>query len=64
MSVVYLDNNATTRVADEVREVMLPYLSDMYGNPSSMHTFGGQVHRYIEKAREHVALIPFFFGLI
>jgi cysteine desulfurase len=57
MSVVYLDNNATTRVADEVREVMLPYLSDLYGNPSSMHTFGGQVHRYIEKAREHVALM-------
>jgi cysteine desulfurase len=57
MSVVYLDNNATTRVANEVREVMLPYLSDLYGNPSSMHTFGGQVHRYIEKAREHVALM-------
>ncbi|KPK02273.1 MAG: cysteine desulfurase [Nitrospira bacterium SG8_35_4] len=57
MSVVYLDNNATTRVADEVREVMLPYLSDLYGNPSSMHTFGGQVHRAIEKAREHIALL-------
>jgi len=57
MSVVYLDNNATTRVADEVREVMLPYLSDLYGNPSSMHTFGGQVHRTIERAREHIALL-------
>ena len=55
MNVVYLDNNATTRVADEVREAMIPYLSELYGNPSSMHTFGGQVHRKIENAREHVA---------
>ncbi len=57
MRVVYLDNNATTRVADEVREEMLPYLSDLYGNPSSMHTFGGQVHRKIEIAREQVAAL-------
>ncbi len=57
MRVVYLDNNATTRVADEVREEMLPYLSDLYGNPSSMHTFGGQVHRKIETAREQVAAL-------
>lgn len=57
MSPVYLDNNATTRVADEVREVMLPYYSELYGNPSSMHTFGGQVHRIIEKAREQVAAL-------
>lgn len=55
MKVVYLDNNATTRVADEVREAMLPYFSELYGNPSSMHTFGGQVHRKIEVAREQVA---------
>jgi cysteine desulfurase len=57
MSVVYLDNNATTRVDDEAREAMLPYLSDLYGNPSSMHTFGGQVHRFIEKARGNIALL-------
>ena len=55
MKVVYLDNNATTRMADEVREAMLPYLTDLYGNPSSMHTFGGQVHRSIETSREQVA---------
>lgn len=55
MSVVYLDNNATTMVADEVREAMLPYFSELYGNPSSMHTFGGQVHRRIEVAREQIA---------
>lgn len=53
--VVYLDNNATTRVADEVLEAMLPYLRDLYGNPSSMHTFGGQLAAHIEKAREQVA---------
>lgn len=53
--VVYLDNNATTRVADEVLEAMLPYLRELYGNPSSMHTFGGQLAAHIEKAREQVA---------
>jgi cysteine desulfurase len=57
MKVTYLDNNATTRVADEVKEIMLPYLSEYYGNPSSMHTFGGQVHRKIELAREQVAAL-------
>ncbi|MBI5675274.1 MAG: cysteine desulfurase NifS [Nitrospirae bacterium] len=55
MKVVYLDNNATTRVADEALEAMLPYFSTLYGNPSSMHTFGGQIHRKIEAAREEVA---------
>ena len=43
MRTVYLDNNATTAVAPEVRDIMLPYLGELYGNPSSMHTFGGQV---------------------
>ncbi len=55
MKVIYLDNNATTRVSDEVRDAMLPYICDLYGNPSSMHSFGGQVHRHIEVAREQVA---------
>jgi cysteine desulfurase len=55
MRVVYLDNNATTRVADEALEAMLPYFTSLYGNPSSMHTFGGQTHRKIETAREEVA---------
>ena len=57
MNVVYLDNNATTKIADEVREVMLPYMGELYGNPSSMHTFGGQIHRHVEKAREQVAAL-------
>lgn len=55
MKVIYLDNNATTKVADEAVEAMLPYHGSMYGNPSSMHTFGGQVHAKIEHAREAVA---------
>ena len=53
--VVYMDNNATTRVAPEVLEVMLPYFSDLYGNPSSMHTFGGSVGHKIKEARAKVA---------
>ena len=56
-STVYFDNNATTRVAPEVLEAMLPYLSDLYGNPSSIHTFGSQVGRRIEAAREQVAAL-------
>jgi cysteine desulfurase len=57
VSTIYLDNNATTRIAPEVIEEMMPYLSDLYGNPSSMHTFGGQLHRKIEEAREKVAAL-------
>jgi cysteine desulfurase len=53
--IIYLDNNATTRVADEVIEAMLPYLGTFYGNPSSMYTFGREVHRKIEDARTEVA---------
>lgn len=55
MKVVYLDNNATTAVAPEVLTAMLPYLGELYGNPSSMHTFGGQIAHAVEKARESVA---------
>ncbi|MEK6529095.1 MAG: aminotransferase class V-fold PLP-dependent enzyme, partial [Nitrospirota bacterium] len=55
MKEVYLDNNATTRVTDEVIEAMLPYFGTLYGNPSSMHTFGGQTSRKIEDARESVS---------
>lgn len=55
MKPIYMDNNATTRVAPEVVEEMLPYFSDLYGNPSSMHTFGGNVGTKLKEAREHVA---------
>ena len=53
--VCYLDNNATTRVAPEVRDVMLPFFCDLYGNPSSMHAFGGEVAKFLSCAREEVA---------
>ena len=53
--VVYLDNNATTRTAPEVVEAMLPYFSDKYGNPSSMHYFGGEVAHQLKEARAQVA---------
>ena len=52
---VYFDNNATTQVAPEVRDAMLPFLGELYGNPSSMHTFGGQVAKHLDLAREEVA---------
>jgi cysteine desulfurase len=55
MKTIYVDNNATTRVAPEVVEEMSPYFSELYGNPSSMHFFGGQVQRKVEEARERVA---------
>jgi cysteine desulfurase len=55
MKTIYVDNNATTRVAPEVFEEMTPYFTELYGNPSSMHFFGGQVQRKIEEARERVA---------
>jgi len=55
MNTIYLDNNATTPLAPEVLEEMFPYLKEFYGNPSSMHTFGGQLHRKVEDARIKVA---------
>lgn len=56
-NVIYMDNNATTKVAEEVIEEMMPYLSQKYGNPSSMHTFGGQVGKKVAQAREQVAAL-------
>lgn len=53
--VIYFDNNATTRVYDEVKNEMEKFFTELYGNPSSMHFFGGQVQKYIDKAREQVA---------
>ena len=55
--VVYMDNNATTMVAPEVVEAMMPYIEDYYGNPSSMHTFGGQVGAAVKQARHQVATL-------
>lgn len=52
---IYLDNNATTRVAPEVFDAMQQYLTDLYGNPSSAHTFGREMRNVVEKARGQVA---------
>jgi len=42
---IYIDNNATTKVAPEVFEVMKPFLTQRYGNPSSIYKFGGDVRK-------------------
>ncbi len=55
MRPIYLDNNATTQVDPVVLKEMLPYFSEFYGNPSSMHHFGGQVGAKLREARERVA---------
>src|SRR6266436_1225996 len=55
--IYYFDNNATTRVAPEVVEAMLPFLSEHWGNPSSMYQFGKSVAGHIKSAREKVAAL-------
>jgi len=54
---VYVDNNATTAVAPEVFEAMTPFLTNLYGNPSSIHYFGGQVAKHVEDARGKLAAL-------
>lgn len=55
MKVIYLDNNATTKVDEAVFDEMKPYFCELYGNPSSMHYFGGQVQSKTVEARKRVA---------
>jgi cysteine desulfurase len=55
--IIYLDNNATTQLDPAVIEEMLPFLTDYYGNPSSGYTFGRQVRRAIDLARERAAAL-------
>ncbi|PID57375.1 cysteine desulfurase NifS [candidate division KSB3 bacterium] len=54
---VYVDNNATTKVDERVVEEMLPFLNEHYGNPSSMHVFGGAVKKNLSTAREQIATL-------
>jgi len=54
---IYLDNNATTRVLPEVVEAMMPFLTERYGNPSSIHRFGSEVGQKVAAAREQVAAL-------
>ncbi|MEN3325800.1 MAG: cysteine desulfurase [Acidobacteriota bacterium] len=53
--IIYLDNNATTRVAARVMNAMQPYLNEYYGNPSSAHFLGRQMKCAVEESREQVA---------
>jgi cysteine desulfurase len=53
----YFDNNATTRISPEVVEAMLPYLTEKWGNPSSAYSFGNELHKIIDRAREQVAAL-------
>ena len=57
MREIYLDNNATTKVDEAVFDEMRPYFCDLYGNPSSMHFFGGQVQKKVDEARNRVAAL-------
>ena len=57
MKEIYLDNNATTKVDEAVFEEMRPYFCELYGNPSSMHFFGGQVQGKVVEARNRVAAL-------
>ena len=57
MPVIYMDNNATTRVDDHVMEAMAPFFTELYGNASSMHTFGDLAKKPVERAREQVAAL-------
>jgi len=57
MKEIYLDNNATTKVDEAVFEEMRPYFCELYGNPSSMHFFGGQVQGKVTEARGRVAAL-------
>ena len=55
MERIYFDNNATTPLAPAVREAMLPYLGERFGNPSSGHWFGERALKGIDVAREKIA---------
>lgn len=55
MRKVYADNSATTKIAPEVLEKMMPYLTEVYGNPSSLYSVGGKAKEALETARENIA---------
>ena len=55
--IIYMDNAATTATRPEVLEAMLPYFTEHYGNPSSIHSVGRDARRAVEKARAQVAAL-------
>lgn len=56
-SSIYLDNSATTPIRKEVREAMLPYLDEKWGNPSSVHYYGRQARQAVDESRQHLAAL-------
>ena len=57
MRQVYLDNNATTQMREEVLDAMLPYMKEAYGNASSIHQFGRPARKAVDDARAKVAAL-------
>src|ERR1700761_7569139 len=57
MNLCYLDNNATTKPAPEVVAAMLPFLTEWYGNPSSVHRFGQRARQAIDESRSRIAAL-------
>ena len=57
MKRIYMDHAATTPLRPEVREAMMPYLTDAYGNPSSLHAFGRESRIALDTARHHIACV-------
>ena len=55
MNRIYMDNAATTRVTEPVMQAMLPYFTEIFGNPSSIHSYGREAHRALDEARSRVA---------
>ncbi len=54
---IYFDNNATTPVDKEVAEVILKYMTELYANPNSIHSFGVQIEQYLEESRKTISEI-------
>ena len=54
-SLIYLDNNATTKVDEKVINAMLPFFTELYANPSSSHRFGVEVNSSLKKSRETIS---------
>jgi cysteine desulfurase len=55
MSTIYFDYNATTPLDADVRQAMLPFLTDNWGNPSSVHQIGRRARAVLDEARERAA---------
>ena len=55
MREIYADNSATTKLSPVVLEKMLPYLTEVYGNPSSIYRIGGKAREALDQARENIA---------